>query len=365
MKPNLFIKRLVSIAAILYFPHAAACTGISLETTEGGHVQARTIEWSEFNLNSELVIAPKNYHYQSIMPDKSKGLAWQSTYGFVGISVADPNYIGEGINEKGLNAGMFYFKNYGDLAPFNPKNNPKSIADMDMVRWLLSNFATVEEVKKAINNIILAPVMIENGKPSPTAHWRVADALGANIVIEITDGGKVNIYDNDANVLTNAPEFPWHITHLNNFIAMKSGAAAPKKINDVDAFSFGVGSASVGLPGDTSPPSRFVRAAFYLNTMPKLTSSTAAISKAFHILNNFDLPIGSQTNPGTPIADMPSGTQWTAASDQTNKVFYFKTMYDSRIKQVDLKQLNFTQKKQINRPIDQGEFVTENLNLGI
>lgn len=351
-------KTLLALVVAIGFSQAAnACTGITLATTGNDHIQARTIEWGHSNLNSKLIIAPRDYSYTSTMPDHKSGLTWKSKYGFAGISVSDDKFIAEGINEKGLTAGLFYFRGYGSLATYDPKDTANNITDMDFVRWMLSQYSTVAEVEAALNKIKIVTVYFdEKGQPSPTAHWRVSDKQGNSIVIEIMDHGKINIHKNTAKVLTNSPDYNWQVTNLNNYINLHPGISKPQQINGVEAQSFGVGSNFVGLPGDISPPSRFVRAAFYVNSAPILKTAQQAVSQAFHILNNFDIPIGSEFNKKSAIPNLPSATQWTSVIDQNNGELYYKTMYNSMIRRVDLATLNFNMKQEHKQPLDGGKF---------
>lgn len=343
-----------------------ACTGITITAESNASVHARTIEWGESNLNSKLILAPRNFQYTSTLSNGKNGLSWKSKYGFAGISVSDDRFIAEGINEEGLTAGLFYFKGYGSLVTFDPRKTRNNITDMDFVRWMLSQFKTVKDVKSAMTTIKIVPVFMDaKGNPSPTAHWRVTDSTGASIVIEIVNHGEVHIYDNEVGVLTNSPDFPWQITNLSNYIHLEPGSAAPKKIGNYLAKSFGVGTAFAGLPGDISPPSRFVRASFYLHTAPPIKTSKEAVSQAFHILNNFDIPLGSEFGPHhrQHIPHLPSATQWTSVIDQQKRILYFTTMNDSRIKELDLDAVNFKQKTETKLPLDSGRFTVEKINL--
>lgn len=340
---------------------AAACTGISLVTTEGAHVQARTIEWGDFDLNSRLIVSPRGTTFTSRLPMEKTGRTWTSRLGFVGISVSEDRFIGEGMNEAGLNAGLFYFSGYGSLAPYDPRNTARNVADMDLVRWMLSQFASVDEVKKALPAISVAPIFIDaDGTPSPTAHWRVTDRKGGNIVIEIINRGEVRIYDNKVGVLTNSPDFPWMLTNLNTYIQIAPGTVPPRREGGVELRSFGVGTASLGLPGDISPPSRFVRASFYRNTAPPLKSEREAVEQAFHILANFTIPIGVEFGAGERerMPDLPSATQWTAVSDLSGGSFYYRTMRDSTIKRVDLNRIDFGSGSERAVAIDDGGFTS-------
>jgi choloylglycine hydrolase len=346
-------------------PATGACTGISLATTQGDYVHARTIEWGHFDLNSKLIVSPRRHLYTSQLPMEKQGISWTAKHGFVGISVSQDNFIGEGMNEAGLNAGLFYFKGFGSLAPFDPDDVATSIIDMDLVRWMLSQFATVDEVKAAFPSLKVAPVFIDaDGNPSPTAHWRATDKSGGSIVIEIIGEGQVHIYDNHVGVITNSPYFPWQVLNLNNYINVRPGTVAPRMLGDQQLSSFGTGTAAWGLPGDFSPPSRFVRAAFFRSTTPPLATPLEAVSQAFHILNNFDIPIGVEfgDDERQEIAHLPSATQWTAVSDLTNKLFYYKTMRDSAVKRVDLNEIDFDSGSEAAYALDEGSFTFEDVN---
>lgn len=345
-------------------PAMGACTGISLATTQGEHIHARTIEWGNFDLNSKLIISPRGHSYTSTLPMEKQGIQWRGKYGFVGISVSQDNFIGEGMNEAGLNAGLFYFKGFGSLAPFDPDDVANSIIDMDLVRWMLSQFATVDEVKAALPGVKVAPVFIDaEGNPSPTAHWRVTDRSGGSIVIEIIDEGQLHIYVNDVGVITNPPHFPWQVLNLNNYINVRPGVVAPRTVGDLHLKSFGYGSAAWGLPGDFSPPSRFVRAAFFRSTAPPLATPLDAVSQAFHILNNFDIPIGVEfgEEEREKIPDIPSATQWTAVSDLASRMFYYKSMRDSAVKRVDLNRIDFSAGAETAHALDRGVFTFEDV----
>lgn len=338
-------KVLIALGAIiLSVSSIEACTGITLKTTEKNTIQARTIEWGEYNLNSKIIVSPRGKEFQSTMPTGKKGMKWKAKYGFVGATLVSDSFVGEGLNEKGLSTGVFYFKNYGELAPYNDNNLSKKITDMEFTKWLLSSFATVDEVKEAMKDITVVPVYIENGVPAPTGHWRVGDATGKTIVIEIVDNGKVNIYDNKVGVLTNSPDFKWQVTNLNNYINLYAGAAKEYDINGEKIFPFGAGTGMLGLPGDITPPSRFVRAFFYTSTLQDLTDDYQAVTQAFHILNNFDIPLGMEFTKEYKNhipKNVESATQWTAVSDLGNTRFYYKTMTNNTIREIDLKSIDF------------------------
>ena len=324
-----------------------ACTGITLKSKDGVTVAARTIEWAESVMNTMYVVVPKNQELQSLTPSGMDGLKFNVKYGFVGLAVEQKEFMVEGINEKGLSAGLFYFPNYGKYQPFDETQKDKSLADFQVVSYVLAECSTTDEVKEA-----LSKVRIINIDPrSSTVHWRFTEPSGKQIVLEIVNE-VMHFYDNPLGVLTNSPGIEWHWTNLSNYINLQPGNAPEHNLGPVPLKSFGHGSGMLGLPGDFTPPSRFVRATFFQITSPQQPNAQESVLQAFHILNNFDIPTGTELPMGKASADMPSATQFTVASDTHNRMIYYRTMYNSNIRCIDLKQINFDNVKYHSEPLD-------------
>ena len=342
------LKLLTVIALAFAALPGIACTGITLKSQDGSTVLARTIEWGGSDLNSRYVIVPRGYTQQSYVPGGTKGgLTFTAKYGYVGLAVEQEEFVAEGLNEEGLSAGLFYFPGYGRYEDYAEADKARSIADLQLVSWLLGNFKTVDEVKAGLSEMRVVAI----DPRASTAHWRVADPSGKQIVIEITDR-RVNVYDNTLGVLTNSPGFEWQLTNLNNYVNLFPGTAKPKKLGGVQVASFGAGSGFLGIPGDVTPPSRFVRAAWFQATAPVLATADKTVRQCFQILNNFDIPIGIETAEGETAVDIPSATQWTSATDMTGRKIYYRTMYDSAIRQIDLTKINFGKTKYKATPLD-------------
>lgn len=341
MKKLLSLTLATLLVTAVSFP-GNACTGIAINAADGTKLLARTIEWKGGNLNSKLIILPRGLKNTAFTPEGQNGHVWYNKYGAVGASTVEPPFVTEGVNEMGLNVGIFYFAHVGSLTPYNPKRAKKSVSDGELVRYMLTNFATVEEALKGLEKIEIIPI----GKPDKnghyaTGHWRISDASGRSVVLEITNQGERHVYENNLRVFTNSPSFPWHQANLNNYIHLSGGETPDKTIGDVNLYSFGGGTNLVGLPGDLTPTSRLVRAFFYTQSAPVPANAYEAVTQAFHILNNFDLPIGAEYAPGEQIPNMPSATQWTAVSDVTHPTFYYRTMYNSAIRKIDLTKIDF------------------------
>lgn len=329
---------------------ANACTGITLKSKDGMTVAARTIEWAESVMNNLYVVVPRNQELQSLTPSGMDGVRFKSKYGFVGLAVEQKEFMVEGVNEKGLSAGLFYFPNYGKYQPFDPMEKDKSLADFQVVSYVLAKCSSINDVKRELEK-----VRIINIDPrSSTVHWRFTEPSGRQVVLEIVDE-VMHFYENPLGVLTNSPGIEWHWTNLNNYINLQPGNAPEHSFGPLAMKSFGHGSGMLGLPGDFTPPSRFVRAAFFQLTAPQQPNAEGCVFQAFHLLNNFDIPAGTELPMGQASVDLPSATQFTVATDTGNRMIYYRTMYNSTIRCIDLKAIDFSQVKYQSYPLDESK----------
>ena len=324
-----------------------ACTGITLKSKDNSVIAARTIEWAESVMNNLYVVVPRNQELQSLTPSGMDGVKFKVKHGFVGLAVEQKEFMVEGINEKGLSAGLFYFPNYGKYQPYDETKKDQCLADFQVVSYVLAECSTIDEVKEA-----LGKVRIINIDPrSSTVHWRFTEPSGRQVVLEIVDE-IMHFYENPLGVLTNSPGIEWHWTNLNNYINLEPGNAPEHKFGPLEMKNFGHGSGLLGLPGDFTPPSRFVRAAFFQLTAAQQPTAEESVVQAFHLLNNFDIPTGTEVPLGKASIALPSATQFTVASDTYNRKIYYRTMYNSNIRCIDLKAIDFNRVKYHSKPLD-------------
>lgn len=347
------MKRIIAIFAVvlagaIYSSDADACTGISLTAQDGSRVVARTVEWAATPMQCGYVVAPRGHVHQSYTPSGENGLKYKSVYGYVGIYTEYEPFVVEGVNEAGLSAGLFFFPQYGEYAPYDSTNNAKTLCDMQFVSWVLSGFSTIDQVKAALKEIDLVTLDHKIG----AVHWRIAEPNGRMVVLEIV-GGVPHFYENTLGVLTNAPGFNWHMTNLNNYVNLQPGSAPNNTIaKGITLSALGHGSGMLGLPGDFTSPSRFVRATFFQTTSPVWATGFDTVVQAFHILNNFDIPIGSQHTQADMPKGLPSATQFTAVTDQTAMKLYYRTAWNSNIRCIDLMSIDFSKIKYQSHPLD-------------
>jgi choloylglycine hydrolase len=322
---------------------ADACTGLQVKATDGSVVPARTLEFA-IPLHSNVIVVPRGYGMVGTLPDGKRGLKWTSKYAFIGANAGGQPVILDGFNEKGLYFGLFYFPALADFPKLTAENAPRAIAAYQFGNWLLSNFATVEEARAALEAIV--PVAIPGGLGgigSTSYHFWISDTSGNGIVVEPI-GGKLLVHENTLGVMTNAPTYDWHMTNIRNYVNLNAIGPAPLKLGADTFQALSQGSGLHGIPGDFTSPSRFLRAAFFVSLLPKVKSGDEAVFQAFHLLNNFDIPKGASetVKDGKKSYDT---TQWSSANDLAKKRYYFRTYQDYGVRVIDLMKLDLNAKE--------------------
>lgn len=336
---------------------AFACTGISLSIDDGDVIVARTVEWALGDAkHNQIVVFPRGKAFRAQTPDGMNGKAWTGKFGLVSVGAYDQPHGPDAMNEMGLYVGAYYFPGYADYTKYDKKHAARSMSVGDFMQWMLSSFASVEEVKKNLDKVRVVDVRDPRfgGAPLPF-HWKIADSTGASIVVEIINGGEVKVYDIFKGVITNSPTYDWHLTNLRNYLNLSTQPAAALTIEGELIAPFGSGSGLVGLPGDFTPPSRFVRAALLTATARPLPSSVDAVFEAFRILDGFNIPLGVTGKPDKIASDIESATQITTAADLTNKRYYFHTMNNREVRMIDLSKIDFAMVTEHMIDVDAGK----------
>jgi choloylglycine hydrolase len=324
-----------AMAAFLTATTAEACTGIFLKNADGSFVHGRTVEFG-IPLEMDYAVVPRGYQFVGQTP-LGDGKTWTAKYGAAGVIVFGNLGIMDGINEKGLAIGAFYFPTEAKYTPTTAANQAQSMSAVDFSNWLLTSFASVDEVRTAIEagEAVVAPTLLPGWPPQVQPfHWIVYDKSGKALVIEPIDG-KLVMHDNPLGVFTNSPTFDWHMTNLRNYIALDPLGAKPVEIDGTTFQSFGMGDGMLGLPGDYTPPSRFVRAAVFSSTAVPSANASKGIFGGFHILNNFDIPMGAVRAASNDKSETDR-TLLTTMRDPQNLRLYFKTYDDQTVRMIDL-----------------------------
>ncbi len=330
----------------------SACTGITLRARDGAVVYGRTMEWGTFDLRSRLMFIPRGYTFTGTTPDGKPGLTWKAKYGVVGIDGVGKDIILDGMNETGLTVGLFYHPGFAEYPKYDPARASESLGPTDLGNYLLTTCSTVEQARQAMQRITIAPVLEAALGIVPPVHYLVTEPSGKAIVIEFHKG-EAKIFDAPLGVITNAPTNDWHETNLRNYINLSPVALPDKKIDDLDFKPLGGGSGMIGLPGDFTPPSRFVRATAFSKTARPTPTGEETMYELFRILDNFNVPLGAAEGGGNKKTQgMRSATLWTTAHDTKNKVMYYHTQHNRRVRKLEFSHVDFTGDKVVHIPLD-------------
>jgi choloylglycine hydrolase len=318
---------------------AFACTDFQVKAEDGTIVIGRSMEFPA-DLHSNVIIVPRGEKFISTDDKGVEGIAWTNKYGFLGIDAYNlKNSYVEGFNEKGLSFDALMFTG----AEYQPAEPGKFVTKSDLGSWIMGNFATVEEVKEALLKVSVVDTELKEAGGKLDMHIALHDASGKNLVIEFI-GGKVKIYDNPLGVMTNRPDFDWQINNLRNYINLDAHDKTDRMLNGLKLEPTGVGSGLLGLPGDWTPPSRFVRVAYSLDAALPAKNASEAVNLAEHLLNIVDIPKGVIKENPAPLVYMQGYAQWVVIKDLTNLVLYYKTYENTAWKKVDLKKFDLTPK---------------------
>lgn len=241
----------------------------------------------------------------------------------------------EGMNEAGL---CFSVQSYGPAAGPQPDldNSQAALAAIDLGTYLLGQCGTVVEAKAALEHVQVAlePLAMLGGLSTPF-HYALHDALGQSMVIEFHQGVRT-IYDNPVGVLTNAPQFSWHLTNLNNYTFLSNVDHSHAQFMHYHAIQPGAGIAKAGLPTSDTSADRFIRAVYYAHFAQKEEDPDKAVQMVAHIMNNFDRPRGITIDPpdigsthlqvaGVSAEQVPTEfTSWTSISDINRRRLYLR-----------------------------------------
>lgn len=314
------------------------CTGIRIMAENVAIIYARTLEFG-IDTKSNILMIPRNYSFTGTTPSKNfAGLKWNSKYAVLGANMLNINGLIDGVNEKGLAGGLFYFPGFAKYQDVSEKQYGYSIAPWELITWILTNFSTVSEVKANLPNIKLTNTIFPPWGIVPPLHAIIHDLSGETLVIEYVNG-ELYLYNNPIGVITNSPTFDWHLTNLSNYINLSPFNVENLKLQGLTLIPLGQGSGMLGLPGDFTSPSRFVRATVFMQTTKNIKHELDALNSAFHILNLFDIPFGSviEKNDGQKNYEL---TQWTSAADLKNKRYFWHTHENRQIQMVDLMKMN-------------------------
>ena len=298
------------------------CTAATYKTKD--FYFGRTFD-NECSYSEQVVITPRNYPFKFM----HMGTV-DSHYAMIGIAHVEQDYplYYDAVNEKGLGMAGLNFPGYARYNPITP--GKENIAVFELIQWLLCDCATVSECKEKIARMNLADIPFNDKLPVATLHWIIADSDGA-VTLEATAQG-MNVYDNPVGVMANNPTFPEHMFHLNNYMQLSAKPPQNKFAKGAALGCYCNGMGALGVPGELSSQSRFVRAAFVKMNSVSGESEDESVGQFFHILGAVEQQGG--------CCELESGeyerTLYTSCCNTVRGIYYYTTYGNRQITAVDM-----------------------------
>lgn len=341
MKKN--IQHFIISASLFLFGTSIgfACTDIRLTAQDGTVLIARSMEFA-IDTQSNIVSSPRGREFSTQTINQKPGLTWKAKYGYLLVDGFGAGVTLDGMNEEGLSFEALFFPTEAEYQTIPEGKDSQALPYYSIGDWVLGNFKTVDEVKASLPNIYVYGQALPQLKDLILpAHFSIYDASGKGIVVEYVKG-ELNVYDNQIGVMTNSPAYDWHMTNLRNYINLSPVTPKPIIDNGMTFAATGQGAGMLGLPGDISPPSRFVKMAVMLKTIIQPKDAAEALNMAQHVINNVDIPLGFVREAQAENTATNELTQWVVFKDLTHKKLYYRTYADTSIRMIDMEKIDFS-----------------------
>ena len=316
------------------------CTAITYKTSD--HYFGRNLDL-ERSYGESVTITPRNYPFHFRKQD-----TMTNHFAIIGMAYVVDGYplYYDATNEKGLSMAGLNFPDYANYKPYSEGKD--NITPFELIPWLLGQCSTIAEVEKLLARINILEENFSDQLPLSPLHWIIADKERSITFEAVQDG--IKIYDNPVGVLTNAPPFEHHLLNLNNYMQLTCGepqnSFGGQNTNlKLQTYSRGMG--ALGLPGDASSMSRFVKASFVKLNSVSSNSEEESVSQFFHILKSVEMPRGMVHLE----KDLYEITVYSSCCNIDKGIYYYTTYDNSQISAVDMHQENLDGSALISYPL--------------
>ncbi len=307
------------------------CTAISYRPDS--HYFGRNLDL-EYSFKEQVVITPRNYLFKL-----RNGNNFYNRFAMIGMASVLNEYplYYEAANEKGLAmAGLNFPEN---AVYWESKRGMKNITSFELIPWILGQAENLNDVRNLLDTLNITNEQFSEQIPTQPLHFMISDK-SASIVVEPTESG-LKVYDNPYNVMTNNPPFEYHLWNIRNYRNLSNSNGENTFTSSYDLDSYAVGMGAIGLPGDASSASRFVRCAFNLANLPKEGDEYEHITEFFHVLDSVSMIKGS-TLTDTGKYDI---TLYSCCINANSGTYYYKMYGNNRINAIRLSQVNLDSEK--------------------
>ena len=318
------------------------CTAITYKTKDCYF--GRTLDL-EYTYDEKVTITPRKFKFNFRKKD-----ALQSHYAIIGMATVVNDYplYYEAANECGLAMAGLNFP--GNAHYFQEQEGKDNITPFEFIPWILSQCKNLEEARALLKNVHLCNISFSEEFPLSPLHWMIADTECAITVESVADGLK--IYENSVGVLTNNPTFDYHMTHLCDYMNL-THLVPENHFGNIDLKPYSRGMGALGLPGDLSSASRFVRAAFVKLNSVSGDSENESISQFFHILGAV-----AQQRGCVRMEDRSYEiTEYTSCINLNKGIYYYTTYENQCICAVDLWKCNLDTSELYIYPLEKEQMV--------
>lgn len=301
------------------------CTAITFRTNN--HYFGRNLDF-EYGFGEAVVITPRNYPFAF-----RKSTLMKNHYAIIGMAVVNNGYplYFDGTNEKGLSAAGLYFPGNAVYQP--EKNGMDNISPFEFIPWILGDCENIIQVKKKLSNLNLVDIAYSEEYPLSPLHWIIADRDASLVVEPMADG--IKVFENHIGVLTNNPPFDFHLHNLTGYLNLTREEPISRFAPNYRLSPYSRGMGAIGLPGDLSSPSRFVRAAFVKLNSVCNDADSASICQFFHILGSV-----AQQEGCAKVGNAFEKTIYSSCCNTDKGIYYYTTYENSQITGISLHNTN-------------------------
>ena len=311
------------------------CTAVTYQTKD--HYFGRNLDL-EYSYDETVTVTPRNFPFHFRKMGKM-----ESHFAIIGMAYVAEGYplYYDATNEKGLSIAGLNFPGNAHYTPYAKHRD--NITPFELTPWILGQCATVSEAEMLLRRINLLNESFSGELPLSPLHWILADKKRAIVLEAVKDG--IRIYENPVGVLTNNPPFDYHLFNLNNYMTLTKGQIQNAWDIPLETYSRGMG--AIGLPGDASSMSRFVRAAFVKMNSVSEDGEKESVSQFFHILKSVEMPRGCVELD----KDVYEITVYSSCCNTDKGIYYYTTYGNSGVCAVDMHRENLNGKELITCPL--------------
>jgi len=307
---------------VILFLVIKMCTAITYKTNDFYFGRNLDVERS---YNERVVVTPRNFSLKMRCVEPLK-----THYALIGMATIIENYplYFEATNEKGLSIAGLNFPENADYKAFN--NELKNITPFEFIPYILGKCKNIEEAENELNKINLVNINFSGDLPLSPLHFIISDKTKSLTIESVKTGFK--IYENPVGVLTNNPTFPYHLMNLNNYMSLHEGASENNFSENIEFENYSLGLGALGLPGDFSSTSRFIKATFVKYKSKSGKSEAESVNQFFHILDSVAMPKGCVLVRDSEY----EYTRYSSCCNVDKGIYYYKTYEDFNIKKIEI-----------------------------